>query len=965
MALQPKIFQFEAAKAVQEFCESLFTSGGITKQKIETSFSTVSARYGGEDTYRFSSMGGGNDTVHPLDRIPRVTIEVPTGGGKTLIGCMLLRCLRCMELSKTRTVIWTVPKGAIFDQTYSALRTEAYQSVLREVCGGSVEVVLLTDHQKLLVCNESHIIVLASKQSMDYRAGDVPLISHRKSPTLKKSVMQFLAEKEPIVIIDEAHLNCTERVAENLVRLRASFVVGLTASPTRNSLLPNNVLVKIYPQQLRDEEMLKMPINVTRLRDSDWRGAVTQAMQKRDELRAIASRAAVELGATSSIHPIVLIQINNDNKISSHAFEEGDVQDPDQNDISSFLCHLKGESFKDRIHIALSGTPDIDLDRSSGKIVCIITKTKLQEGWDCPSAYILCSLRRVQSCVAVQQTLGRVLRMPNTKYFPDSFSDLNQSYVYYTATNFHRAMNSIMECLKKIGYADGSGRRSLFQLSEPMPPLILKLRESFSPDHLGEADRKQISEYQAGSDGGAGPGKFLVISHPLSPAGSKILSRHLGKDEKNALKEYDSYAPRVSCPRRTSPTHIMKLTQDQYESLGEEELAFHNTSFVRSIGNNEYLLATSADAEVLRNSRAEFLTEVISVDDGLPGWGEGADTTSSSALRVPLLSIKTAQGYFVPVDGEYLAAYFVERPSQWNDIGTLSLRLEEQEVTGRIDLQTHMLVQNEGRVFRRPHTDTQNGIEHIMWDALVQWLASDITDGRLDPSNLIDFVQWSLQELGAREEATSRLLMHRYCISEILHKVIEVNRLKDMEQFFQENIYDGTAPVETLFEHCYIFEPGDEYYPWSRNLSSHTFRRHLYSTVADLHPGGIEERVALYLDSHQRVNRWVRNQVNKKSASYSFVVPKGKSPSGARNNAFYPDFVVELSNDKILIIEVKGKQLDGNRIEQNKKSVGEFWQARSLDNMCFFLWLVYEDRSQNIEEEINQSIDAAMTIQSG
>jgi type III restriction enzyme len=42
----------------------------------------------------------------------------------------------------------------------------------------------------------------------------------------------------------------------------------------------------------------------------------------------------------------------------------------------------------------------------------VITVQALREGWDCPFAYVLCSLQKLTSATAVEQLLGRVLRMP-------------------------------------------------------------------------------------------------------------------------------------------------------------------------------------------------------------------------------------------------------------------------------------------------------------------------------------------------------------------------------------------------------------------------------------------------------------------------------------------------------------------------------------------------------------------------
>ena len=42
----------------------------------------------------------------------------------------------------------------------------------------------------------------------------------------------------------------------------------------------------------------------------------------------------------------------------------------------------------------------------------IITVQKLREGWDCPFAYVLCSLRETRSATAIEQIVGRILRLP-------------------------------------------------------------------------------------------------------------------------------------------------------------------------------------------------------------------------------------------------------------------------------------------------------------------------------------------------------------------------------------------------------------------------------------------------------------------------------------------------------------------------------------------------------------------------
>ena len=50
-----------------------------------------------------------------------------------------------------------------------------------------------------------------------------------------------------------------------------------------------------------------------------------------------------------------------------------------------------------------------------GDVRYIITVQALREGWDCPFAYVLCSVAEQYGATAVEQIIGRVLRMPKAQ----------------------------------------------------------------------------------------------------------------------------------------------------------------------------------------------------------------------------------------------------------------------------------------------------------------------------------------------------------------------------------------------------------------------------------------------------------------------------------------------------------------------------------------------------------------------
>src|SRR5207302_5941113 len=70
----------------------------------------------------------------------------------------------------------------------------------------------------------------------------------------------------------------------------------------------------------------------------------------------------------------------------------------------------------------------IDLLDEGCPVEWIITKSALQEGWDCPFAYILVSLNETGSGTAMTQLVGRVLRQPFQRRIPEH-PELNESYV--------------------------------------------------------------------------------------------------------------------------------------------------------------------------------------------------------------------------------------------------------------------------------------------------------------------------------------------------------------------------------------------------------------------------------------------------------------------------------------------------------------------------------------------------------
>jgi hypothetical protein len=75
---------------------------------------------------------------------------------------------------------------------------------------------------------------------------------------------------------------------------------------------------------------------------------------------------------------------------------------------------------------------------------------------------------------------------------------------------------------------------------------------------------------------------------------------------------------------------------------------------------------------------------------------------------------------------------------------------------------------------------------------------------------------------------------------------------------------------------------------------------------------------------------WIRNTEH--ATQGGFWLPK--SPG-----KFFPDFIVELKDGRIVLVEYKMGKMASDPEEQHKKAVGELWAGRS-QGRCRFAWIV-------------------------
>jgi type III restriction enzyme len=420
--------------------------------------------------------------------LPTFCIKVPTGGGKTLLATQILGSIYRTILADRRgagLALWVVPSSQIYRDTLKRLsdRRDLYRVMLEHAVSRRIEIwekdqIHRLTPARLSECLNILVFQLAStnretkEQLKFFRDSGGSIVQHfpaeddleahrelrRKFPNLevipetdllKTSVGNLVRLCRPPVILDEGHRATSELAQSTIEGFNASIVVELSATPHQGA----NVLSRVSGEELLDEEMIKLPLNIATSGVSDWKALVTRAKDKRQSLQKKAEAALGESGDEKLIRPIVLVQVERTGKEQRGAKAGGKLLVHSE-DVREFLTQRLGVS-SEAVKVKTSeddGLEDVDLMDPECPVEWIITKSALQEGWDCPFAYILVSLNNTGSAKAMTQLVGRVLRQPYQKRLPDAYAELNESYVYCLHQSAGEIAKQVKKALEEEGY---------------------------------------------------------------------------------------------------------------------------------------------------------------------------------------------------------------------------------------------------------------------------------------------------------------------------------------------------------------------------------------------------------------------------------------------------------------------------------------------------------------------------------
>jgi type III restriction enzyme len=424
----------------------------------------------------FGALVGRTYQSEPFGEVPSVCLRIPTGGGKTLLAAHAVPLLAAQwRATDAPVAVWLVPSDAIRSQTLTALQTlgHPYRAALTDHYGDSVLVCTLEEVAQIAPADWGRraVVVVATLQSFriddtdkrnvyafsesferHFKGCDAQRLralydlpdalvtteeAERDTTGVLKgfvgqprwSLANWLALQEPLVLVDEAHNAKTDKSFTALKRLNPCAILELTATPLATK---TNVLYHVSAQELAAQDMIKLPIALAE-HPQGWQPAVFAAVQTQRALEADALKD--EADGLGYVRPIVLFQAQNENDEMPPAALRTYLQD----ELHIAPAHIK---------VATGDTRELDgLDLSARDcpVRFVITVQALREGWDCPFAYVLCSLQKLSSATAVEQLLGRVLRMPYAKR--RGREALNRAYAHVCEAQFSTAAHALADRL--------------------------------------------------------------------------------------------------------------------------------------------------------------------------------------------------------------------------------------------------------------------------------------------------------------------------------------------------------------------------------------------------------------------------------------------------------------------------------------------------------------------------------------
>lgn len=354
----------------------------------------------------------------------QLVLKAPTGAGKTVMASEMLATLTEELQSRSDlpfqqvAFIWIAP-NKLHQQSYFKMKnffteTKLLKALMFDELDQSDGII----HQgEVLFVNWESI---NSKNNLIVRDNEQGL-------SLYDIARKTREENIPIiVVIDEEHLFWTKTADKSkavLEKINAKVEIRISATPKTQS----DYVVNIDRQEVIHEEMIKEGVLLNPDVTSGYANdialnehLINKALEKRQQIADAYKKEGV------NINPLLLIQLPND---TTDAMTADDTKIMEQ--VVQYLDVMQGintDNHRLAVWLSKQKTNLEDIERNDNITEVLLFKQAIALGWDCPRAAVLLIFRKLTSDTFTVQTVGRILRMPEQKFYHNPL--LNKGYVY-------------------------------------------------------------------------------------------------------------------------------------------------------------------------------------------------------------------------------------------------------------------------------------------------------------------------------------------------------------------------------------------------------------------------------------------------------------------------------------------------------------------------------------------------------
>ena len=821
--------------------------------------------------------------------MPYVCLRVPTGGGKTLLACYTAGlAMREFMRAERAVVLWLVPSNTILNQTAEALRDprHPYRRALETACG-DVEVVTIEEALRLsrATVDGQTVVIVATIQA--FRVEDttgrkvyeqngafaehllnIPPIRIQDlfagpDGKPKPSLVNMLRLRRPIVIVDEAHNARTDLSFATLGNVMPSCIVEFTATPARTKN-PSNVLHHVSAAELKAADMIKLPLRVVTRHASQRDQLLAEAITLRSDLEKLTVAEAQDTG--EYLRPMMLLQAGR-----------VDACEP----LRERLVAEFGIS-KDDVKISTGKLDELknlgDISSPKSSIRFVITVEKLREGWDCPFAYVLCSLKETRSATAIEQIVGRILRLPGAR--SKQHPDLNCAYAFSISDSITEVLSELREALESNGFTMAEAARLIIPVPQGTLPLGVQPKTvQLDPEEIDAG----VADVQVAALAGKARVDFAK--------GQITVFVPLDKEETERL---------TSCVKTLE---AKAKVEEVVAIVRAAEKAFGGTGKTRPPSPYELQLDFIVPLLSVRENGSLFEFESTFLLEH--PWRLSAKEASLSPTYNPLMRPTGKAGVVDITAAGKIETSIVAESADADFVGKIHQHV--LALTAESDWTIEKLV---------AWIDRQIDHQDIPAGESAEFLRKVIR-GLMAKFSIVDVGVLALDRFRLRDEIEIRIQEHR-----------ENERKAAFQSFLLPDSQLTVSDERTINFKAMVYEPSWLY------EGGFQFRRHYFGPkpgeLRGLTPGGNvpeEFECAQFIDGLTAVRFWVRNLARRPT---SFRLQTSR-------DWFYPDFLCRLNDGRVMAIEYKGKHLYESADSEEKRAVGKVWESRSGGHCIFVM----------------------------